>query len=103
MTVRQKNAFLTAPPKQDVVRRAPDVTLIGQTAANYHIKPGKGQAPAQEGTVDTCWRSLPGQNPFLSTKGSALIFLLHNRSPWTPELPLTHPAIASKGPGLGAP
>lgn len=41
---------------------------------NY-IKRGNGGAPVQEGRVDTCRRSLPGQIPFLSTKGQLCLDL----------------------------
>lgn len=44
MTARQKNAFLTAPPKQDVVSRALDVTTeLETTSLMTTSDPGKAR------------------------------------------------------------
>ena len=51
-------------------QRAPDCdTKPGGCTANYHIKPGNGWAPAQEGRLDTCWRCLPGTHSLPVSQG----------------------------------
>lgn len=51
-------------------QRAPDYdTKPGGCTANYHIKPGNGWAPAQEGRLDTCWRCLPGTHSLPVSQG----------------------------------
>lgn len=59
-------------------QRAPDYdTKPGGCTANYHIKPGNGWAPAQEGRLDTCWRCLPGTHSLPVSQG-----LCPDLTPW---------------------
>lgn len=103
MTARQKNAFPTAPPKQDVVRRAPDCdTKPGGGAANDHIRPG---------TLGTSSRGQDGHLLEISARTESLPVNQRLCPDLTPAKHVTndpmshwgiHPTIADKRPRPGA-
>lgn len=81
MTARQKNAFLTASPKQDVARGLLTMTPC-QGAALLIATSNPGMAGHQLKKAD--WTPAgdrcQGHSPFLSAKGFALISLLWTTS-----------------------
>lgn len=103
MTARQKNAFLSGSPKQDVARGLLTMTP-SQEAANYHIKPWNGWAPAQQGRLDTCWSRLPGTHSLPVSQGLRPELTPWSMSSMTHKL-LWHPCqhMVNRDPDAGCP